>query len=284
MAAGIAADPELDGGAVRHEVGDELADSALHVAELGDRVLVRGGVDLYRKVDVVNVDEALAECARYRPVELDDHGPGGADRGVHRLDRDAEGAEAVGVGWRRIDEDRIERKRSRIEEPRHVRQEYRHVVCAALVHGCARIGSDEQGAVAEVAGHLGREVRPGSLDVEMDDTDVMEFRRSFDERIEQDGRGRRGTVDVHLVPGSDRIDGLLGADSSHEVILTSRPWTRGGVANMAHWMREPTACHTAREVICVSPDGPSRPRGRAKWTSTHAPVQFTVTCIGSTCR
>ena len=30
------ADPELDGGTVRHEVGDEFADSALHVAELWD--------------------------------------------------------------------------------------------------------------------------------------------------------------------------------------------------------------------------------------------------------
>ena len=58
--------------------------------------------------------------------------------------------------------------------------------------------------------------------MEVDDTDVMEFRRSIDERIEQDGRGRRGTVEVDLIPGGDRIDGLLGADSSHEVILTSR--------------------------------------------------------------
>jgi hypothetical protein len=29
-------------------------------------------------------------------------------------------------------------------------------------------------------------MRPRSLDVEVDDTDVMEFRRSLDERIEQD--------------------------------------------------------------------------------------------------
>ena len=115
MAAGIAPIPSWSGGAVRHEVGDELADPALHVAELWDPVLVRGDVDLDRKVDVVDVDEALAQRPRHRPVELDDDGPGRADRGVHRLDRDAEGAEAVGIGWRRIDEDRIERERSRVE-------------------------------------------------------------------------------------------------------------------------------------------------------------------------
>ena len=47
-----AADAELEGGAVRHEVGDELADPTLDVAELADRVLVGRHVDLDREVDL----------------------------------------------------------------------------------------------------------------------------------------------------------------------------------------------------------------------------------------
>ena len=107
-------------------------------------------------------------------------------RGVHRLDRDAEGAEAVGVGWRRIDEDRVERQRPRDEQPRHVRQEDRHVVRTALVHGGPSVGPDEQGAVSEVAGHLGCQVGTRALAMQVNDADVAELRRALNKRIEQD--------------------------------------------------------------------------------------------------
>ena len=94
------------------------------------------------------------------------------DRRVHRLDRRAERAEAVGVGRRGVDEHGVERQRARLEQPRHVRQEDRDVVGPALVDRGASVGADEQGPVAEVAGHLGAQVRPRALGVEVDDRDV----------------------------------------------------------------------------------------------------------------
>ena len=106
------ADPELERRAVRDELGDVLADPPLDVADRRAGVLVRRDVDLDGEVDVVDVDEAVAERPRHRPVELDDDRLRGPDGGVHRLDARAERAEAVRVGRRGVDEHDVERQRA----------------------------------------------------------------------------------------------------------------------------------------------------------------------------
>ena len=63
----------------------------------------------------------------------------------------------------------------RLEQPRHVRQEDRHVVRPALVDGGPRVRTDEQRAMAEVARHLRSEVRPGTFGVEVDHADVPQL-------------------------------------------------------------------------------------------------------------
>jgi len=93
----------------------------------------------------------------------------------------------------------VDRERARIEQARHVREEDRHVVRAALVHGGTRIRPDEQGPVPEVRRHLGREMRPRSLDVQVDHADVAQLRRPCHEGVEQDGRRRRRAVEVDLL-------------------------------------------------------------------------------------
>ena len=129
----------------------------------GRRAAYGGTSTSTREVDVVDVDEAVAERPRHRPVELDD------DRLRRRIaaciasTRRAERAEPVGVGRRGVDEDDIERQGARLEEARHVRQEDRDVVGAALVDRRAGVRPDEQRPVPEVGRHLGREVRPGAL-------------------------------------------------------------------------------------------------------------------------
>ena len=73
---------------------------------------------------------------------------------------------------------------------------------------CAGVGADEQGAVAEVAGHLGGQVRAGPLGVHVDDLHVLELGRPRDQGVEQDGRRGGGALDVDLVAGPDPGDGL----------------------------------------------------------------------------
>ena len=102
-------------------------------------------------------------------VELDDDGLRGPDRGVHRLDARAQRAEPVGVGRRRVDEHDVERQRAALEEARHVGQEDRHVVGAALVDRGAGVRTDEQGAMPEVARPSRARGAARALGVEVDD-------------------------------------------------------------------------------------------------------------------
>jgi hypothetical protein len=48
------------------------------------------------------------------------------------------------------------------------------------------VGSDEQGAMSEMAGHRRRQVGTRPFAVQVDDTDIAELRRAIDERVEQD--------------------------------------------------------------------------------------------------
>ena len=100
--------PELDRRAVRDELGDIGADPSFDVADEADGVLIGRHVDLHPQIDVVHVDEALTEGSWHRAVELDDDRARSTDGGVHRLDRDAERAEAVPIWRRRIHEDGVQ--------------------------------------------------------------------------------------------------------------------------------------------------------------------------------
>ena len=192
-------DAQLQRGPVGDELRDVFADPPLHVADRTGAVLVGRHVDLDPEVDVVHVDEALAEGPRHRPVELDDDRLRGPDRGVHRLDRRPERAEAVSIGRCRVDEDRIERHGASVEELRHVREEDRHVVRPPLVDRRPGIRADEERPMPEVGGHLGREVRAGALAMQVDHGDVVELRRPCHERVEEHRRRRRRAVQVDLL-------------------------------------------------------------------------------------
>ena len=123
-----------------------------------------------------------------------------------------ERAEPVGVGRRHVDEDGVEREQAALEQPRDVAQEHRDELGPPLVDGLPRVRADEQRPVAEVRRHLRGQVRPGSLGVEVDHADVVEFRCSRHEGVEQDRGHRRGALEVDLVARPDVGDGLVGSD------------------------------------------------------------------------
>ena len=103
-------DAKLDRGAIGHEISDVLADSALHLPDLPDGMLVRGLVDLDGHVDVADMDEAVAERPRHRSIELDDDAAGRPDRRMHRFHGRSKRAEAERVRGRGVDEHGVERQ------------------------------------------------------------------------------------------------------------------------------------------------------------------------------
>ena len=192
-----------------------LADPSLHNADRRVRVRVGRHVDLDGQVDVVDVDEALAQRARHRPIELDDNGLRGPDGGVHGLDAGPERAEPVSVGRRRVDEHRIERHGPALEQSRHVRQEDGHVVGPSLVHGGTGVRADEQRPMSEMAVHGRREVGSRALGMQMHDGHIAQVGRSGDQAVEQDRRGRRRAMEVQPLSGADARSCVLRRNQSH---------------------------------------------------------------------
>ena len=114
MAAGIAPIPSWSVAPSGMRSAMNAADPPLDLADLRPaRTRTGGWSTSHGEVDLADVDERLAQRPRHRRVELHDDGLRGADRRVHRLDRHAQRAEAVGVGRAHVDEHRVERQRAR---------------------------------------------------------------------------------------------------------------------------------------------------------------------------
>ena len=102
-----------------------------------------------------------------------------------------------------------------VEQARNVGQEHRDVVGASLVHSGPGIRPDEQGAMPEVASHLGCQMRSRSLRVEVDDADVVQLGGAVDQRLEDD-RWRRGrAMQVDALTGLDDAGRVARGDESH---------------------------------------------------------------------
>ena len=121
----------------------------------------------------------------------------------------------MGIGRCGVHEHDIERQRAALEQPRDVGQEDRDIVGASLVDRCASIRADEQRAMPEVPGHLGRQVRARSLGVEVDDADVAQLLGAIDQRLEQDRRSRGRAVQVDALTGLDDAGRVGRRDEPH---------------------------------------------------------------------
>ena len=107
---------------------------------------------------------------------------------------------------------------------RHVGKEDRNVVGAILFDRAPGIRADEQRPVPEVAGHLGREMWPGALDMEMRHPDIGEIGGLGvrDQGVEQCRRGRRRAMDVDLIAAIDGRDSLFWGHDAHRKDSTTQ--------------------------------------------------------------
>jgi hypothetical protein len=101
------------------------------------------------------------------------------------------------------------------EEMRDVGEEDRHVVCAALIHGIPRVGTDEESPVSHMPGQGRVQVRAGSVKVQPDGGDAAQLGCARRQRREQGGRRRCSAVDEDGVAVVYRGYGHLGADELH---------------------------------------------------------------------
>jgi hypothetical protein len=215
---GDRADPELEGGAVVHQVGDVAADRLLDLGELLGGLLVDRVVDLDQVVDLLDVDERVAVGPRHPRVDLGDDRPRDLDRRVGHVDRDAQRAVAVLVRGRDVDEGDVDGEQAGAEERRHLGEEDREVVGPTLLHRLARVLSHEEGVDAEAPLHARGGVRRLPLGVERHDLDHRQLGGPGGHRLDEpSGRGR-DALDEDAVARLDDADGLLGGDVSDHAL------------------------------------------------------------------
>ncbi len=69
--------------------------------------------------------------------------------------------------------------------------------------------------MSEVARHLGRQVWPRSLGVQVDDADVVQLWSAIDQRLQQDRRRRGRTVQIDALTGLDDAGRVGRRDEPH---------------------------------------------------------------------
>ena len=161
-------------------------------------------------IDLADVDEAVAIGARHLVVHLGDHEAGSLGSGEGGVDADPEAAEAVSVGRRDLDERHVNGHGAALEKIFDLAEVDGGVVGAAVVDGVAHVAADEHGVVAEMAGHLGRNVGGGAHGQHVDDFDVFDVGPALHQRLDQRLRLGAAGLNVDAHTGGDATQGFVG--------------------------------------------------------------------------
>ena len=207
------ANPQLQRRAVLDEAGDQLADAALDCGFSFGGMLVQRTARPDERVHAIDRHRGGAVRARHAVVDLGDDDArvvDGRTRGVHRR---AERAQAVAIGWRQGQEDRVERDAAAREQTGDLRQEDRDEVGAALGNRLAYRGADEERYGAEPADVHRIDEGRRSRRVQMIQRDVLEV-SSCGQRLEERRRRCRSAVHENPHAAANARHGVRGGDGS----------------------------------------------------------------------
>ena len=197
----------------------------------------------------------------------------------------------MGVGGRDVDEHRIQDQDARAEQLGHVREEDRDVVCAPLVHRRPGVGSDEKCAMPEAGHHVGGEVRPGTLGVQVDDAHITQVGGAGNQGVEERRGGGRAAMDEYLLAGSNAGDGLLGRDDAHAPSMRGTASVDGRSGScmprelgLARARAVPTKRKAAMKPRTCSRRGPGASSGISLGHATRRePVGWECPCEAAAC-
>ena len=171
-------DSHLERRAVRNQLGYPFGD-LLHHRIAGIRrhpVLVKRRIHFHNVVEVLDVNERVAEDVGHLRVDLGDDSLGGAGTGLRQAGLNAEGAKPVRIGRREVDEGDVDGEHPLFEQQRVFRQQYGRVVRSSIPHRLADIVADEHRVGAQVALQF-RRIPGGRADRQrLRDLHVLELR------------------------------------------------------------------------------------------------------------
>src|SRR5262249_20012882 len=111
-------------------------------------VLRHGCVDLDQRVELSDVNEALAVRWRTRWVDLSDHAAGDPQNCRGKVDGYTETDEALGIGWGHLEQSHIDRQPSARQECGHLFERNRYVVELAAFGEALYVAADEERPMA----------------------------------------------------------------------------------------------------------------------------------------
>jgi hypothetical protein len=141
---------------VGHQGGDVGGDTVVQVVGARFARQLKQGTGCFdERVDLTDMQEAVAAGARHVIIHFGDDQLAGAGRGERAIDAGAEAEVAVVVGRGHLHQHDVERHFARQKEAFDFAEENGRVVGAPFPHGLADVAAEEQAAVAESAGELG---------------------------------------------------------------------------------------------------------------------------------
>ena len=206
---GDPAHARLDGGLVLDEVGKVLADT---LGDPGGRFsleLQQGHVVLHERMDLADVEKAVAQRPGHVGIDLRHHVAGHLGSRLGDVHGDAQGDVTVVVRGRHGDERHVDVHAAPDHEQGDLGEEDGGVVRAALLDGLAGARADEQGVVPEVLVELLVRVGRDAQVEEVEDLGVREVPRDVYERLHQELRlSARGADENPRPPPDPRQGGL----------------------------------------------------------------------------
>ena len=259
-----AANAEFNGGTILDEGGNVFGNLPGRLGRFGRRHLQNRRLGRNQHVNVMHVDEAIAQRPRHVGIHLrdDERGVlGGAADDVHRH---PETAHAVRVRRRDVNEGHVERQLAAVEQARNIGKEDRRVVAQPFLDDVAHVFSDEEAVHAEVLRQLLVRVRRVAESEQMDNLGVRQFGGAFAEGADQLQRLARAGADEHALAGLDFLHRLGGREDLRLVRLLPVGVVGDGLAhviqkfgniqhstsNAQHPMNAPDGGHWMFDVEC----------------------------------
>ena len=199
------ADAELDRRVVLDQGGDVFADLARFRVRLGHLHLDQRRVGGHEHVDVVDVQEPVAQRARHVGVDLGDDEAGVLRGALDDVDGDPEAAHAPAVRRAHLDEGYIQRQLAGREQAGNVGQEDGRVVPQSFLDDLADVVGDEEAVDAEVFRQRLVRVRRVARSQQVDDGRVGKLAAARHESAHELLRLSASGADEYPLAGADPL-------------------------------------------------------------------------------
>ena len=225
-----APDAKFNRRAVLHQRGDVFGNLPGRLGHLGGRHFQNRRLGRHQHVNVVDVDETIAQRPRHFRIDLRDDQRGVFGGALHDVHRHAEAAHAVLIRRRDMNEGHVQRELPGIEQTRDVRQVNGRVIAQPFLDDVAHVFGDEKAVHAEVLRQFAVRVGRIAEREQVDNFRVRQFGGALAQRADQFERLACAGADENALAGPD----FFGRRPSRKGFATGRSPASSGRMKSAY--------------------------------------------------